>query len=153
MPQRFMKCTCGHSDWYDTAKRGERPRGASCSACARSFDQDVPAPVRTFSIGGKSWGEEGRSLKFAFDPGAIRDIGQRCPTLAKAIDPTDGSVRFENDTNQKAIYGEMASEKRRIEDERAAKVAANEDAFLGDGRPGSAIEKELTAACAASAAE
>lgn len=147
MPQRFMKCgACGNGQWHETRKRGERPSGAKC-ACGHAYDADLPAKVRAFAIGNKPWGAEGRSLMYAFDPSAIKEIGATCPSLARAINPTDGTVEFENDSHQKAVYGEMASEKARIKESREREVAANEDALLGDGgglsRPGAAVEEAV----------
>lgn len=123
---------CGHLfDAVVTEREGWK---CSCPKCGCECDTQPPPKPRVFSIGNKPWGKEGRSLSYAFDPKAIKSIGASCPTLAKAIDPNDGTVVFENDTHQKAVYGEMAREKKVIAEKRDTEVAANEAAFFGEGK-------------------
>lgn len=132
MPQRFMKCTCGHGEWHEAEKSYARPVNKKCGACGKAYDLDLPKRVRVFSIGNKPWGDEGRSVMYAFDPSARQSIGATCPETAKAI-AEDGTVVFENDSHQKRVYAEWEREKAVAEGTRSAEVAQNEQVALGVG--------------------
>lgn len=118
---------CGHV--FGEVLRASEGWKCPCPKCGHPCSEQTRERVHAFAIGNKPWGSEGESLAFAFDPSARTSIAATAPNIARAIQD-DGTLMWENDSHQKAGYGEMDGEKKREEDRHAAVGATHERDFF-----------------------